>query len=103
VITAVRAGWDRLRRLGHEQAARLTFRARLILAATAAVICAVFLASAGAYVASRDALVNSVDATLKAAANQVHTAEGLNLGGTPGVSAQIVTADGTRSSPRDCP
>jgi hypothetical protein len=48
----------------------VTFRTRLVLAATAAVAVAVLLACAGAFLASRNALVNSVDDALVAGFNQ---------------------------------
>ena len=77
----------------------MTFRTRLVLAATAAVAVAVLLACAGAFLASRNALVNSVDDALVAAVNQAKQQGVLDADALPGVSFQITAPVGlTRST-----
>jgi len=72
----------------------MTFRARLVLAATVAVIVAVLVASAAAYFAASNALINSVDDSLAATAQSALHGQALNNRDTPGLSAQVVDANG---------
>jgi two-component system sensor histidine kinase MprB len=56
---------------------------------------AVLLACLGAFLASRNALVNSVDDALVAAANRASQQQGLDPQSLPGVSVQLVVPGGT--------
>ncbi|HXQ19967.1 MAG TPA: HAMP domain-containing sensor histidine kinase [Acidimicrobiales bacterium] len=72
----------------------MTFRTRIVLAATVTAVFAVLVASLGAYVATRNSLVNSVDDTLIASAsNAAHEqGGGLVLAQNNGVYVQVVAA-----------
>jgi two-component system sensor histidine kinase MprB len=71
----------------------VTFRTRLVLAATAAAVMAVLFASAGSYLAARHALLSSVDGSLVATAEH-ELAGQLDLSSFTGLAAQVVAPDG---------
>ena len=64
----------------------MTFRTRIVLAATVTAVFAVLAASLGSYLATRNSLVNSVDDTLIASAHSV------NVTDNAGVFVQVVAA-----------
>ena len=72
----------------------MTFRARLVLAATAAVVVAILLASLAAYFATQNSLLASLDATLQnqVSSNVINHAENATFFGE---AAQIVDQTGT--------
>jgi two-component system sensor histidine kinase MprB len=73
----------------------MTFRTRLVLAATVAVVFAVLAASSAAYLASRNALYNSVDdSLLSTASSAIHGEQRLGSNSTTGLIPQVVTAAG---------
>ncbi len=77
----------------------MTFRTRIILAATAAAIFAALVAAIGAYVSSSNSLASSVDSTLRNAAAKAPTSGTTHALQraleTAGVTVQIVLKDGT--------
>ncbi len=72
----------------------MTFRTRIVLAATVTAVFAVLAASLGSYLATRNSLVNSVDDTLIASAHSVTVPQsgGLRLTDNAGVFVQVVAA-----------
>jgi two-component system, OmpR family, sensor histidine kinase MprB len=74
----------------------MTFRTRIVLAATVTAVFAVLAASLGSYLATRNSLVNSVDDTLVASAHSVAVPQpqggGLRLTDNAGVFVQVVAA-----------
>ena len=70
----------------------MTFRSRIVLAATATAVFAVLAASLGAYLATRNSLVNSVDDTLIASAKSVPQSGGLTVTDSAGVYVQVIAA-----------
>ena len=72
----------------------MTFRTRIVLAATVTAVFAVLVASVGAYLATRNSLINSVDDTLIASAKSVTVPQsgGLRLTDSAGVFVQVVAA-----------
>ncbi|HEY3940871.1 MAG TPA: HAMP domain-containing sensor histidine kinase [Acidimicrobiales bacterium] len=72
----------------------MTFRTRLVLAATTAAVLAVLVASAGSYLAARNSLLNSVDASLKLAAQHSLDNDGLDAALFTGLAVQVVAPDG---------
>lgn len=81
----------------------MTLRSRLVVATTVAVVIAVLLASVAAYVASRNALLVSVDGTLQSAVDGIlshHSVAGTNVNG---VGYQLVTAQGDNLTGGDLP
>jgi two-component system, OmpR family, sensor histidine kinase MprB len=72
----------------------MTFRTRIVLAATVTAVFAVLAASLGSYLATRNSLVNSVDDTLIASAHSVTVPQsgGLRLSDNAGVFVQVVAA-----------
>ncbi|MGP0030567.1 MAG: hypothetical protein ACLPVF_08685, partial [Acidimicrobiales bacterium] len=56
----------------------MTFRTRLVLASTTAVVVAVLLASTASYVAARNTLLNAADSSLTAAAAQITHAQSIS-------------------------
>lgn len=72
----------------------MTFRTRIVLAATVTAVFAVLVASLGAYLATRNSLINSVDDTLVASAHSVAVPQsgGLRLTDNAGVFVQVVAA-----------
>jgi two-component system, OmpR family, sensor histidine kinase MprB len=72
----------------------VTFRTRIVLAATVTAVFAVLVASVGAYLATRNSLINSVDDTLIASAKSVTVPQsgGLRLTDSAGVFVQVVAA-----------
>ncbi len=79
----------------------MTFRARLVLAATVAVVFAVLLASIGAYLATRNALINSVDDSLVATAGSALTSGGCCH--VVGITPQVIDSNGTVLLPGGLP
>lgn len=73
----------------------MTFRLRLVLAATIGVAIAVLLACSAAWKISRDALVSSVDDTLIQSAQTVAARDITYGAGAYGALLQVTTADGT--------
>ncbi len=73
----------------------MTFRLRLVLAATIGVAIAVLLACSATWKVSRDALVSSVDDTLIQSAQTVAARDITDGGGANGALLQVTTADGT--------
>ncbi len=70
----------------------MTFRTRLVLAATVAVVVAILLASTAAYLATRNALINSVDDSLVATADSSLTSGGCCH--AVGITPQVVDSTG---------
>jgi two-component system sensor histidine kinase MprB len=72
----------------------MTFRSRIVLAATITAVFAVLAAALGAYLATRNSLINSVDDTLVASASaaQVQNSGGLVLEQNTGVYVQVIAA-----------
>jgi two-component system, OmpR family, sensor histidine kinase MprB len=79
----------------------LTFRTRLVLAATVAVVVAVLLASTAAYLATRRALINSVDDSLIATADSALTSGGCCH--AVGITPQVVDSTGDVLLPGSLP
>ncbi len=82
----------------------MTFRTRLVLAATAAVLVVVVLGSIATYLVAYNALVGSVDVTLSGDAHALIASQSpppiVNAcGNTAGVCTQIVDSDGTVGPP----
>ena len=73
----------------------MTFRVRLVLAATVGVVVAVLLACSAAWKVSRDSLVASVDDTLIQSAQTVSSHDIIEGAGANGALLQITAADGT--------
>jgi two-component system sensor histidine kinase MprB len=73
----------------------MTFRTRLVLAASVAVVLAVLAASVASYFAARNSLLNSVDGTLAATATSIITHGGTLGGAEKGVGDQYVNPSGT--------
>ncbi|MDA8147443.1 MAG: HAMP domain-containing sensor histidine kinase [Actinomycetota bacterium] len=76
----------------------MTFRARLVLAATTAVVIAVVLASVAAYLVAYNSLIGSVDDTLYADASSAVTSHQIYDSCSkpaPGVCIQVVGANGS--------
>ena len=80
----------------------MTFRARLVMAATTAVVFAVVMGSVAAYVVSYNSLVGSIDLSLSQTATELVGGQGHNVPtidtpscSSPGVCGQVVQADGT--------
>ena len=79
----------------------MTFRARLVVAATTAVVFAVVLGSVAAYVVSYNSLVGSIDLSLSQTASELVGGQGHNVPtinapscSSPGVCGQVVQSDG---------
>ena len=72
----------------------MTFRTRLVLAATTAAVLAVLVASAGSYLAARNSLLNSVDASLQLTAQHSLENGGLDPALLTGLAVQVVAPDG---------
>jgi two-component system, OmpR family, sensor histidine kinase MprB len=72
----------------------MTFRTRLVLAATTAAVLAVLVASAGSYLAARNSLLNSVDASLQLTAQHSLENGGLDPALLTGLAVQIVAPNG---------
>ncbi len=70
----------------------MTFRARLVLASTTAVVVAVLGASTASYLAARNTLLNAADSSLTAAAAKI--TQGANITTTNATEEQIVDASG---------
>jgi two-component system sensor histidine kinase MprB len=74
----------------------VTFRTRLVLAATVAVVFAVLAAATAAYVISRNSLLNSADESLSATAtNVLNGQQRLDSGRASGLLPQVVSSTGT--------
>ena len=73
----------------------MTFRVRLVLAATVGVVVAVLLACSGAWKVSRDSLVASVDDTLIQSAQAVSSHNIIEGAGANGALLQVTAGDGT--------
>ena len=73
----------------------MTFRVRLVLAATIGVVVAVLLACSGAWKVSRDSLVASVDDTLIQSAQAVSSHNIIEGAGANGALLQVTAGDGT--------
>jgi len=76
----------------------MTFRTRLVLASTVAVVVAVLAASSASYLAARNTLLNAADNSLQIAANKVDAGESIdttnaNLGQIVDASGSVVLAD----------
>ena len=72
----------------------MTFRARLVLAATVAAVLAVLFSSVGSYLASRHSLLNSVDDSLVVTAQQGLATRRLDPTALTGLAVQVVSANG---------
>jgi len=72
----------------------MTFRSRLVIAATLAVAIAVLTASSVAWVVARNSLVSSVDDTLSQSAGAVLSPNGLNPDATNGAVTQVANSEG---------
>ena len=70
----------------------MTFRTRLVLAATVAVVLAVLAASSAAYVASRNTLINAADNSLTTAAQKI--VAGQQIGSTTATLGQVIDTGG---------
>jgi two-component system sensor histidine kinase MprB len=70
----------------------VTFRTRLVLASTVAVVVAVLAASSAAYLAARNTLLNAADNSLQIAANSV--SHGQLISTTTATQYQVINADG---------
>jgi two-component system sensor histidine kinase MprB len=70
----------------------VTFRTRLVLASTVAVVVAILAASSGSYVAARNTLVDAADNSLQSAANQLNAGQDIDT--TNATSEQIVDSTG---------
>jgi two-component system sensor histidine kinase MprB len=73
----------------------MTFRTRLVLAATTAVVVAILTASVVAFVAARSAVVSSVDVSLQSTASRVLNGGVLDGDGAYGNVVQVVTSNGS--------
>jgi two-component system sensor histidine kinase MprB len=73
----------------------MTFRTRLVLAATTAVVVAILTASVVAFVAARSAVVSSVDVSLESTASRVLNGGVLDGDGAYGNVVQVVTSNGS--------
>jgi two-component system, OmpR family, sensor histidine kinase MprB len=80
----------------------VTFRTRLVLAASIAVVVAVLAASIASYFAARDSLLGSVDGTLQATADSTLSGHVLKVerAGVAGLDYQFVASTGELLSPR---
>ena len=72
----------------------MTFRTRLVLATAVVVAIAVILASSGAWVVARNALIQSTDDTLAEAAQTVLNRPYIDANDSPGAALQVVDAQG---------
>jgi two-component system sensor histidine kinase MprB len=72
----------------------MTFRTRLVLAATVAAVLAVLFSSTGSYLAARHALLNSVDDSLVVTAERGLATGRLDAASFTGVAVQVVAPDG---------
>ena len=72
----------------------MTFRTRLVLATTLTVALAVLLASGGAWIVARNALLHSTDDTLAQAAQEVLNRPYIDPNDSPGAALQVVDAQG---------
>ncbi|MHB1584176.1 MAG: sensor histidine kinase [Acidimicrobiales bacterium] len=72
----------------------MTFRNRVVTTATAAVVVVVIAVAAAAYVASRNALLSSVDSSLAATANLALSHRGVLAGGVADIRPQVVDSHG---------
>jgi two-component system sensor histidine kinase MprB len=72
----------------------VTFRTRLVLAATTAAVLAVLVASTGSYLAARNSLLDSVDASLQLAAQHSLETGGLDAALFTGLAVQVVAPSG---------
>jgi two-component system sensor histidine kinase MprB len=79
----------------------MTFRTRLVLASTVAVMVAVLAASSASYLAARNTLLNAADTSLQTAANKVDAGQSLNT--TNAALEQIVDSSGTLVVADDLP
>jgi two-component system sensor histidine kinase MprB len=70
----------------------VTFRTRLVLASTVAVVVAVLAASSAAYLAARNTLLNAADNSLQIAANSVRAGQLIST--TTATQYQVIDADG---------
>jgi two-component system sensor histidine kinase MprB len=70
----------------------VTFRTRLVLAATVAVVLAVLAASSAAFVASRNTLLNAADNSLTTAAQKI--VAGQQIGSTTATLGQVIDTGG---------
>ncbi len=74
----------------------MTFRTRLVVAAALAVVVAIFAASIASYFASRDALVGSVDGTLRSTAQDIMADNGhVNESAVNGLGFEYIDPSGT--------
>ena len=89
-------------RLG-ERLLPVTFRGRLVVAVTGAVVVAVVFGSIAAYVVAHNSLVGSIDVTLNQTARDLVDGQNIDNGCTSGnVCVQVVLSTGT-SNPNDPP
>jgi two-component system, OmpR family, sensor histidine kinase MprB len=79
----------------------MTFRTRLVLASTVAVVVAVLAASSASYLAARNTLLNAADNSLQAAANKLNA--GQNIDTTNATLGQIVDSTGAVVTGGDLP
>jgi two-component system sensor histidine kinase MprB len=79
----------------------MTFRTRLVLASTVAVVVAILAASTASYVAARNTLFNAADNSLQAAASKLNA--GQNIDTTNAVLGQIVDSTGAVVTGGDLP
>ncbi len=79
----------------------MTFRTRLVLASTVAVVVAILAASTASYVAARNTLFNAADNSLQAAADKLNA--GQNIDTTNAVLGQIVDSTGAVVTGGDLP
>ncbi|HUC04792.1 MAG TPA: HAMP domain-containing sensor histidine kinase [Acidimicrobiales bacterium] len=77
----------------------MTFRARLALASTVAVVVAILLAATASYVAARNSLTEAADSTLQSAAN--HILAGNDISATAATVGQVLNATGAVLSGQD--
>ncbi len=73
----------------------MTFRTRVVVAATVAVVLVVLAVATAAYVASRNALLSSVDGSLAATANLALNGNRVLAGGVADLRPQVVLPSGT--------
>jgi len=70
----------------------MTFRTRLVMASTAAVVVAVLAASSASFLAARNTLLNAADSSLQVAANKI--IHGQLIGTTTASQGQVVSSSG---------
>ena len=75
----------------------MTFRTRLVLATTAAVVVAVLVASTASFLAARNSLLGAADNSLTAAAKRI--TDGLQISATTATFGQVVDSRASSSRP----